>query len=215
MKLPADAIAKLAHLQSIDDSKIAASERYCDLLIEANRRINLISRVGSVEREIERQFLLSIAILPFLPLSRLRWIDVGSGGGFPAIPLAILRPGDQFDLVESVAKKAFFLERTCDALAISNVAVRNCRIEDAISRGTLELPYDWMTAKAVTGWQECLRWAEHLLAAGGQLATYKPSSPSESELLMVCKAGFELVDELSIRHIVPDVGTRIIIMRKA
>lgn len=216
MKLPADLIAKVAHLESIDDYQLATVERFCDLLLRTNRQINLISRAGDVGREIERQLLLSLAVLPRLPIDRsLRWIDVGSGGGFPAIPLAIFRSGDRFDLVESVAKKSFFLERTSEALGLTNVAVLNCRIEELIAKPTpRDSLYNWMSVKAVAGWLDNLHWGHDLLASDGHLVTYKPTGPSEDDLAAIESNGFELINMFSLEQVVADITTKVVILKK-
>jgi 16S rRNA (guanine(527)-N(7))-methyltransferase RsmG len=217
VKLDTDLIAKVTQLDSVGSLRLGMAERFSGLLLEANRQINLVSRAGSVEREIERQLLLSLAVLPRLPTDgSLHWIDVGSGGGFPAIPLAIFRPDDRFDLVESVAKKAFFLERTIDALSLTNAKVRNCRVQALIARdGAREHLYNWMSIKAVSRWEENLDWGGALLEHGGCFVTYKPSNPSEADLKLAKSRGFELNDSLSIDGIIHDISTKIIVMKKS
>jgi len=216
VKLNADLIAKVTHDEQVDDLKLASAERFCDLLLAANRKINLVSRAGDVEGEIRRQLLLSVAILPRLPADRaLRWVDVGSGGGFPAIPLAIFRPWDRFELIESVAKKAFFLERTLDGLDLRNAEVNNCRVEELIAKRASDAEqYDWMSVKAVSGWEENLSWASALLLVGGCLVTYKPTDPTEDDVRLATTHGFELIDSFSIGGVAHCITTRLIVIKK-
>lgn len=169
-------------------------ERYCNILLSANRRINLISRAGDQPIEITRQFLISIATLRVIPESGdLWWLDIGSGGGFPAIPLAIFRPNIRFVLAESMAKKAYFLERAVEELGLTNVTVLNRRVEP----GHCDLhpesdQFDWLSIKAVTDWDESLRWGKWYGKAGGYLVTYKAGRPTADEMLAITDMGFEL-----------------------
>jgi 16S rRNA (guanine527-N7)-methyltransferase len=194
VKLAPDLICKAAGIQDIEEKKLALSQRFCDLVLETNRKINLVSRRGNVARQIERQFLLSVAPLGLIPTAEdLRWLDVGSGGGFPAIPLAIFRPDISFVLIESVAKKAFFLERTTEALELPNVSVTNERLApDGSSRHALPRSFDWVSVKAVAEWETTLLWGRSFLRPRGCLLTYKPRPPCETELVLINSRGFEL-----------------------
>ena len=176
VKLPADLIMRIAGMRSVDEAMIRTGEQFCERLIEANEKINLVSRAGDIGAEIERQFLLSLALLSRLPRRQtLRWLDIGSGGGFPAIPIAIFRPYDSFHLVESVAKKAFFLERTARALDLRNVRVINDRAEQYLASDRIPRDrYNWLSIKAVAGLKEAFAWGEAALVHRGTLVTFKP-----------------------------------------
>ena len=85
MKLAPDLICKAAGIQHIDAKRLTLSQRFCEAVLEANRKINLVSRAGEATQTVERQFLQSIAALDLIPCDdELRWLDIGSGGGFPA-----------------------------------------------------------------------------------------------------------------------------------
>jgi len=102
---------------------------YHQLLLEWNRRVPLISRQDE-PRIVTRHFLESIGLLTLIdfPL-RARVLDIGSGGGFPGLPLKIVRPDLEMILVESKAKKARFLEKVVEELGLSGIQVIPARVE--------------------------------------------------------------------------------------
>src|SRR5690606_25311570 len=99
----------------------AGLERYLDLLRAANERMNL-TRIVDREHARVQHIADALTLLPLLPAGSHRLADVGSGGGVPGIPLAILRPDVSVTLIESVGKKAAFLEEAVGALALANVS---------------------------------------------------------------------------------------------
>lgn len=216
MKLSVDLICKSSGLQRINDALLERSQLFCKLVTEANRKINLVSRAADSSVEITKQFLLSVSSLSMIPdKTPLRWLDIGSGGGFPALPLAIFRPQISFALVESVAKKAFFLERTAEILSLANVQVNCRRIEDHRPNGLTDSHrYDWVSVKAVADWEKTACWGDHFLKLGGCLMTYKPTAPSESEMNQAAKCNMELVSLLPVNDVIPDVNVKSIIMKK-
>lgn len=215
VKLSRNLINQLIGQQSLNDEQVGKAEEFCGLLIDANRKINLISRVGDAEAEVQRQVLLSLTAIPQLTIQpSLKWIDIGSGGGFPAIPLAVFRPRDQFTLVESVAKKAFFLERTCMSLKLSNIDVINERIETVIENQEHKYLYNIMSIKAVARLSETFSWGGSLLGPQGRILTYKPELPSSDDERAAEREGFHLAGMSSIGSVCPDVTTKILIYQR-
>jgi 16S rRNA (guanine527-N7)-methyltransferase len=95
---------------------------YLDLLLKWNRKMNLTA-LRSPREIIIHHFLDSLLLLPHLPQNA-RLLDIGSGAGFPGLPLKIARPGLTFDLVEATAKKVSFLQEVIRCLGLSEIAVR-------------------------------------------------------------------------------------------
>jgi 16S rRNA (guanine527-N7)-methyltransferase len=95
---------------------------YLDLLLKWNRKMNLTA-LRSPREIIIHHFLDSLLLLPYLPETG-NLLDLGSGAGFPGIPLKIARPGLTIDLVEATAKKASFLKEVIRCLGLSEIAVR-------------------------------------------------------------------------------------------
>jgi 16S rRNA (guanine527-N7)-methyltransferase len=132
-----------------DDRLIAGLTRYLDLLLLWNRRVNLTA-IRDTPGIVSKHFVDSLAVLPFLPESARSLVDVGSGAGFPGAILALARPELQVALVESVHKKAAFLEALRRDLPLPNATVHARRCEDttlvadvAISRATWDLS-EWL-----------------------------------------------------------------------
>ncbi len=111
---------------------------------EWNDKINVISR-KDIENIEERHYLHSLTLAHFHPLKPGQTVlDIGTGGGFPGIPLAIFYPDVQFTLVDSIRKKLTIIEDIVEKLELKNVQVKWERAEK------IENKYDFVTARAVT-----------------------------------------------------------------
>jgi 16S rRNA (guanine527-N7)-methyltransferase len=123
-----------------------------DLYSEWNAKINVISR-KDMESFYEKHVLHSLGIAKvytFQPGQRV--LDVGTGGGFPGIPLAILFPETQFHLVDSIGKKIKVVLAVADALGLENVRADHGRAEE------FKGPYDFVVSRAVTQMQRFVPW---------------------------------------------------------
>lgn len=117
------------------------------LYADWNAKINVISR-KDMDNLYERHILHSLSIAEFLKFTAgTTVIDVGTGGGFPGIPLAVLLPEVRFHLIDSVGKKIKVAQAVADAIGLENVTARQCRIEEekglfdfVVSRAVMPLP---------------------------------------------------------------------------
>jgi 16S rRNA (guanine527-N7)-methyltransferase len=151
---------------------------YLSLLQDRNRTVNLVSR-NAMDRLIEGQLLPSLAVLRVIPADALmRVVDVGSGGGFPAIPLRILRPRVRLDLVEATGKKCDFLRDAVRKLDLGDAGVHWCRIEDPSAELLARAPFDVLTARAVGAVDRIRAGAGQLLGRGG--TAWRFVAPGES-----------------------------------
>ncbi|MFO7662610.1 MAG: 16S rRNA (guanine(527)-N(7))-methyltransferase RsmG, partial [Chloroflexota bacterium] len=122
---------------------------YERLLQEWNERISLTAIRDSRQIRI-RHFLDSLSCATITgPLDHQSLIDIGSGAGFPGLPLKILYPGMYLTLVESVAKKTRFLEMIVASLSLLNVEVINSRAEDVSRDPDHRESHDWAVGRAV------------------------------------------------------------------
>lgn len=139
-------LARLGVELSADEESLLA--RYLGMLFATNERINL-TRIDK-ESAWARHVVDSLTLLgPIASLEKVETvIDIGSGGGLPAIPLAIARPDIAFTLLEATGKKARFLEAVAARLGLANVAVVQTRAE-AAARGALREKFDVATSRAV------------------------------------------------------------------
>ncbi len=148
-------------------------KRYLAELYRWNKAINLTS----VKPDKARELLVepSRAMLEFIKTpDRLEIFDVGSGGGIPAIVLAIYLPRHNFTLVESNGKKSTFLVHVSSLLGLRNVRVLNSRVEEFLRNGALQKTADVVTARAVNR-QTVYLAARNLLKDGGMLIMHRSS----------------------------------------
>jgi 16S rRNA (guanine527-N7)-methyltransferase len=126
-----------------------------------NAKINVISR-QDIDALYEKHILHSLAvakIVQFKPGTEI--LDVGTGGGFPGIPLAILFPLADFHLVDSIGKKIKVVEAVADALDLKNVKAEQARVEQ------LNTTYDFVVSRAVTRLKPFLGWIRYKIHKAG------------------------------------------------
>jgi 16S rRNA (guanine527-N7)-methyltransferase len=132
-----------------------------------NDKINVISR-KDIGMFYERHVLHSLAIAKINPFKAGDSVlDVGTGGGLPGIPLAILFPETKFHLVDSIAKKIRVVDEVVGALKLKNVTTQQIRVED------LEQQYDYTVSRAVARMISFYRWVEKQVKPGGTILYLK------------------------------------------
>ena len=138
----------LKYFPNLTPLQIRQFEALEGLYREWNAKINVISR-KDIDELYVRHVLHSLAIaknIRFRPATTL--LDVGTGGGFPGIPLAILFPECHFTLIDAIGKKINVVQAVADQLELSNVSARKNRIQE------IKLKYDFVLSRAVTAFPE-------------------------------------------------------------
>ena len=133
---------RLAGVASLTAHELRALEAHYQLLVRWNRVLNLTS-IEDLAEIVERHYCESIFLAVHLPPGALRVADLGSGAGFPGLPLAVLRPNCTVTLVEVHRRKAVFLREASRALP--NVRVLPMRFEDVA-----EAPFDHVVSRAIS-----------------------------------------------------------------
>ncbi len=146
--------------------------RHLDLMDEWGERMNLTA-IRDRDQQVTKHVLDSLSVLPYIRGARVA--DVGSGAGFPGIPLAIVMPETHFALIESTGKKCRFLEHVRDALGLANVEVVQSRAESW--KPTVR--YDTVLARAVGPVADLVHNAGALVAGGGRLLAMKGRFPED------------------------------------
>jgi len=150
---------------------------------EWNEKINVISR-KDIDALYEKHVLHSLAIAAVTDLpDGLQVLDLGTGGGFPGIPLAIFFPEVNFHLVDSIGKKIKVVEAVAEALNLGNVTTAHSRAEDIRNR-----KFDLVVSRAVAPLKDLWQWSKPLLKKGAQ--EDKPSG-------LICLKGGDLAQEIS------------------
>ena len=139
-----------------------------DLLLKWNKTYNLTAR-RDPQQAIAHHLLDSLAILPHVGDGPL--LDVGSGGGLPGIPLAIARPDLAVSMVDTVQKKATFLQQAVIELGLKNVTVHHARVEEMVGR------FARITARAFAELDLFVSLTRHLLAPDGRWLAMKGVRP--------------------------------------
>lgn len=163
----------------VSETQMEIFQTFFQQLTEANRNVNLTG-IKTLEDFLYRHLLDSLAIAPLIPQDA-RLADIGSGAGFPAIPLAIVRPDVQVTAVESVGKKSRFTQSVQEALNLKNLVVLNERSEALTRKQQTRERFDIVTARAVASLPVLLELCLPLIKKGGQFLAMKGLS-YESEL---------------------------------
>lgn len=143
-------------------------------------------------------------------------VDIGSGAGFPGIPLAVARPRSRFDLIDSVGRKVEFIQRVIERLGLSNVRAIKVRSEEwAASEGRDS--YAVATARAVAPLAVLAELASPLLAEGGSLIAWKGARETEDEKALETvgeKLGMGLDRVVSVRPFPESRERHLYVVRK-
>ena len=152
--------------------------RYADLLVEKNKVMNLtaITEPGDIAT---LHFLDSVAMLTLADLKEKKMADIGTGAGFPGMPLRIVEPSIRLTLLDSLNKRIDFLKEVCDDLGLSDVECIHGRAEE-FAVGHRE-SYDIVTSRAVANLQMLSELCLPLVKVGGYFLSMK-SVDSEQEV---------------------------------
>ena len=154
-------------------------QRYAEMLLEWNRSVNLTG--ARTMDEVLAQVAAGDALLAVRWTGIGRAIDIGSGGGLPAIPLALAMPEVHFTLLEANSRKGAFLEKVAATLNLANVAVAAGRAEELGHRPALREQYDRAISRAAAPPAVLLELALPFVATGGDLLAQV--SPVDPQLL--------------------------------
>ena len=144
----------LKYFPNLSDIQKGQFEALEDLYKDWNNKINVVSR-KDIDELYLRHVLHSLAIAMHLKFNtKAEVLDVGTGGGFPGIPLAIMFPETNFTLVDAIGKKIKVVEEVVTGLDLQNIVTRNCRVED------LEGQYDFIVSRAVAAMPTFVHWVK-------------------------------------------------------
>ena len=151
----------LKYFPELSSDKIEKFKQLEGLYIYWNQRINVVSRKNINELYINH-VLHSLAIAKIINFkNKTNILDVGTGGGFPGIPLAILFPDCNFTLVDSIAKKIHVVDSIVDSLKLDNICTSISRVE------SLNTKHDFIVSRAVTNMSKFLNLTKGRIIKGG------------------------------------------------
>jgi 16S rRNA (guanine527-N7)-methyltransferase len=188
----------LKYFSDFTQNQVQQFESLYELYKDWNEKINVISR-KDIESLYERHILHSLsiaAVFEFQPGMEI--VDLGTGGGFPGIPLAIYFPDVKFHLVDSIAKKLKVVDAIARATGLSNVTTQHSRIEEIKNR-----KFDFVVSRAVAPLKDLWKWSRPLIRskkspAENTLQTEKDKSGDRTEFSpgLICLKGGDLGIEI-------------------
>ena len=158
---------------------------YLALLIKWNKAYNLTA-VRNPDEMVSRHLLDSLSVVPFVAEAGDNWLDVGSGGGMPGIPLAIMFPERKFTLLDSNGKKTRFLLQVKLELKLDNLEVIHSRVEAF----TPAVPFDGISSRAFSSLEDFSNWTRHLGSTATRWLAMKGVHPDDE--LQALPADFSL-----------------------
>lgn len=193
---------------SLSPSLADALTQYFDLLFRWNRKINLTGFTDPDEA-VDRLLLEPLIAARYLTVSSGRLLDVGSGGGSPAIPLHLTRPDWDLTMVESKARKAAFLREAVRVLELGRAIVATARYEELLARNGQRGTYSAVSLRAVRMDPTTLRVLAEFLAPDGLLLLFRGSS-GPAEL-----ADADPLSWMGTYPLIERLGSRLTVWRRA
>ena len=170
----------------IDDNKISQLDKYYEMLIEKNKVMNLTA-ITEFDEVLVKHFADSLSICTIIPDDVKSVCDLGTGAGFPGIPMAIAYPDLQFSLIDSLNKRIKFLQEVVDALGLTNVTLVHGRAEEAGRNKLYREQYDLVVSRAVANISTLSEYCLPLVKVGGYFISFK-SGDIEDEIKQSGKA---------------------------
>jgi 16S rRNA (guanine527-N7)-methyltransferase len=175
---------------------------YFDLLSRWNKKINLTA-LQDLDEAVDRLLIEPLVAVRAVPSPDVRLIDIGSGGGSPAIPMRLALPAAHLTMVEAKARKSAFLREAVRTLSLTNTAVETARYEELLTRPELHEAFGCLSIRAVRVESRVLQTLQAFIAPGGLLLLFRgpggPQSPSGVMPPLAWTATIPLVDALQSR----------------
>lgn len=180
----------LKYFSDFSDKQLAQFTALDGLYKEWNEKINVISR-KDIDGLYEKHVLHSLSIAAAFDFpAGAQVVDIGTGGGFPGVPLAIFFPEVKFHLVDSIGKKLKIVEAVKEEIGLENLTTQHSRAEDIRER-----KFDFVVSRAVAPLKDLWRWSKPLLKS----MKYEVGGTNEKRILhsgMICLKGGDLKQEI-------------------
>ena len=173
----------LKYFPELSSIQIAQLSSLQKIYSEWNEKINVISR-KDIQHLYEHHVIHSLSIAKFIQFNKATKImDLGTGGGFPGVPLAILFPDSRFHLVDSIGKKLKVINAVNETIGLNNVFTFHSRSED------MKFQYDFVVSRAVAPVNDLLKWTK---------GKFLPKDLYSIKNGLICLKGGNIEDEISL-----------------
>ena len=203
----------------LDDKKMDSFLKYYELLIEWNSFMNLTS-ITDFSEVLKKHFIDSISLVnavPYLLKDSYQIIDVGSGAGFPGIPLKIIFPQLKVTLIDSLNKRIKFLNEVSNSLGLENMTIIHGRAEDLARPGKLREKYDFCISRAVSNLATLSEYCIPFVRKDGFFISYKSEQISEeyeNAKNVIHILGGKLENQIHFFLPNSDIGRNLIVIKK-
>ena len=157
---------------SLNESQIDAFKAFFEDLVEKNKVMNLTA-ITEFEDVIEKHFLDSLSLASFVNLDHQSVIDIGTGAGFPGIPLKIAFPDLHITLMDSLNKRILFLQDVIEALHLEGISAVHARAEDLGHKAEYREQFDLCVSRAVANLSTLCEYSLPFVKVGGMFVSYK------------------------------------------
>ena len=200
-----------------DDERISKLNKFYEMLVEKNKVINLTT-ITEYDDVVVKHFADSLAVVKYILIKEgMRALDLGTGAGFPGIPLAIFYPRTEFVLLDSVNKKLKFINEVKTELGLDNVSVVHGRAEKLAHTEMYREKFDLIFSRAVSNMSTLAELSLGFLKTDGCFVAYK-SEETDAEIADAAKAirlmGGELGKEISIKLPYTEINRMLYLINK-
>lgn len=167
----------------LTEKQIKQFDQYYNLLVEWNSFMNLTA-ITEFDEVCQKHFLDSLSIVKAYPdhyfeKNTFQFIDIGTGAGFPSIPIKIVFPNLKFTLVDSLNKRIKFLNEVIDQLQLSDCTAVHGRAEDLAKNSSYREQYDFCVSRAVANLSTLCEYCMPYVKVGGRFVSYKSEKITE------------------------------------
>ncbi len=182
----------------LSEQQLDQFAKLADFLLETNKVINLTA-IRDIEGVYIKHFLDSLTLFKAIPENTKSIIDIGSGAGFPGLPIAIARPDIEVTMIESIGKKVSFIEKGIRLLNLPNAKTINERAEKLSLDKNFNQKFDVVTARAVTALPDLIKLCIPFIHKNGIMIAMKSENKEELDMAKRILIG----EQLKIKGIIP------------
>ena len=162
----------------IDDDQSEQLFQYYSMIVEKNKMVNLTA-ITEFKEVVDKHFIDSAILIKYIDLKGKSVIDVGTGAGFPGIPLKILCPEMKLTLLDSLRKRIDFLNEVMDELNLKNIEAIHSRAEELANKSEYRESYDVVVSRAVSNLSTLSEYCLPFLSINGRFFSYKSAKASQ------------------------------------